>query len=424
MFRKVSIIVICVLCSLGCIAQEKSNANNVYKRSAVVKSVKENLKSKAFDKADKELTAAFAKYPETQNDKQLLNYKVTALYELALGENRKIYLNTKPDTAKYFSYITSMYDYAMRCDSVDALPDSKGKVRISYRSGIADKLMTLRKNLAAGSRFFYKKKEYAKSLAAACNYIQSKTHDVLTQGKYASAVGSENDLTEISTIATLSAYSLGRHADVIKYVQSAKQDTAHLVQLLEIQCRSYSALNDTVLFRHSLYEGFEADHTYEFFYMTLFRHYIDGTRDVAKLDSAFAVTDAMLAKGDSSRICWYIRGKILVDKSHYTEAQKCFLKAIEKQQDDAESYSAIADIYLHEAKQADLKFNIPVTHRNYYREKKKIDAIYVKAAENYELARRYSPKDSQLWLNGLKEVYFRLNKGNELKQLERVKVAK
>ena len=41
------------------------------------------------------------------------------------------------------------------------------------------------------------------------------------------------------------------------------------------------------------------------------------------------------------------------------------------------------------------------------------------ACLNYESAREYSPEKGDLWLEGLKECYYKLNKGRELKLLEK-----
>jgi hypothetical protein len=39
----------------------------------------------------------------------------------------------------------------------------------------------------------------------------------------------------------------------------------------------------------------------------------------------------------------------------------------------------------------------------------------------YESARKFDENNQDLWLSGLRETYFKLNKGKELKALEKIK---
>ena len=85
------------------------------------------------------------------------------MYNLVLDENKKMYLNQKPDTAKYFGYIMDMYNAALKCDSLENIPDAKGRVVRKYRSSSHQRLMQFRKNLSTAGKFFYQRKDYKRA---------------------------------------------------------------------------------------------------------------------------------------------------------------------------------------------------------------------------------------------------------------------
>ena len=52
--------------------------------------------------------------------------------------------------------------------------------------------------------------------------------------------------------------------------------------------------------------------------------------------------------------------------------------------------------------------------------KTELHNLYLKSKAAFEYARQYRPHDTTLWLSGLKELYFKLNMGKELKALESI----
>ena len=70
-----------------------------YKRASVVKSYRTSMKEKNFVQARQVLIDAMREHSEAASDAQLYRFKLDAINELIGVENRKIYLNSKPDTA-------------------------------------------------------------------------------------------------------------------------------------------------------------------------------------------------------------------------------------------------------------------------------------------------------------------------------------
>src|SRR5574344_1529797 len=69
-----------------------------------------------------------------RNDPELYFLAAQAQRKLNDGENLNLYTKQAYDTASFFSSIKGMFDYCIKCDSLDSQPDDKGRVRLKYRS--------------------------------------------------------------------------------------------------------------------------------------------------------------------------------------------------------------------------------------------------------------------------------------------------
>ena len=84
-------------------------AQNPYKKSARIKEIKANMKAMAYGKVLDNVKSAFKDYPEDAAiDPEYYYYSVQANYNLALEDEKKMYLKQRADTTKYFDYILSI----------------------------------------------------------------------------------------------------------------------------------------------------------------------------------------------------------------------------------------------------------------------------------------------------------------------------
>ena len=74
--------------------------------------------------------------------------------------NEKMYLKQQLDTATLFDAAKRMFKTLEGLDSVDMMPDEKGKVKLAYRKKHAELLNVYRKNLFNGGAFFINQKKY------------------------------------------------------------------------------------------------------------------------------------------------------------------------------------------------------------------------------------------------------------------------
>lgn len=400
----------------------KDTKGDEYKKSSVVRAYRTSVKSKDYSKAKQVVDQAMAKYAEAASDVKMYACKMNALSELIKQENRKIYLNQKPDTITYFNYIYELYDTGLRCDSIEQSvieekrADGK-KARPKLRAGIGNALVGYRSNVVNAGKFFYKKKDYAKAYKYFDLYMKTKGRGVFDVADGGVATHDPDDSTSVSTLAVLSAYASTNYPGVMTYISESLNDNSVKSQIVEIGYKSAVAMNDSTRMLSFLQRGFTSYPEVEYFFISLVRFYDDHN----EYGSAIETIDKMLALYPDNRDYNYMRGKHLLAANRNAEAVTAFEKCVELEADDAESYSTLGDIYLQRAQEEYYKFDLPLSDPSYAERKKAIIALYEKACDYYTNAKKYDENSRQLWLSGLRETYFKLNKGKELRALEKYK---
>lgn len=391
-----------------------------FKRAIVVKAYRSYMKEKNYAKAKQTIDEVVGKYDVAAQDAQLYRYKLDALNELIGLENKKIYLNSRPDTVVFFNYIYELYMTGLTCDSVEQriLREKEAigkKVMPKLRYGLGQTLLPYRKNLLGAGKFFYKKKDYKKAFRFLDMYARTKTAGVFLDNKGETIVADPEDFQEVAVLAVLSAYGSENHAGVMAYLPESLADNDLEPKLLEVGSKSAAILGDTTEMLRLLETGFENYPESEYFFMVLTKYYNEKGDYIHALNKALKMTERYPNKRDY----WYMAGKEQVLLGLKKEALVSFSKCVEIKADDAESFSAIGNIYLQDAHEAYARFNIPLSDSSYVNQKAALNTLYKEACVAFELARKFDEKNYALWLDGLREIYFKLNKGKELHALEK-----
>lgn len=395
---------------------------NTYRRGSVVKSYRTCMKESNFTQARQVLVDAIKKHPEAAADAQLYRYQMDAINELIGQENRKIYLNSKPDTVSYFNYIYQLYSVGLQCDSIEqvslqAAREAGKKAKSKLRSEVGQMLLPYRNNVLGAGKFHYAKKDYSNAFRYFDLYMQTKSAAVFLDPKGNSILSDPDDNASVAVLAVLSAYASDNHRGVATYLDQSLADQNLRSQLLEVGSKSMAALGDTARMLQLLDDGFDNYPEKDYFLMALTKHYNDHGDYAQALRRAVRMTEVYPLKRDY----WYLAGKECLLLSRWNEALAAFGKCVEIQADDAEAHSAIGSIYLQQAHDAYANFNVPLSDPTYTKQKAAINTLYKQSCAAYEKARKFAEDRTDLWLDGLRETYFKLNRGRELRALERKK---
>lgn len=406
--------ILIVICSLlGVIPlrmQAEGDSVAVFDRKALWKTVRTYVKADNYSKADETLREAFAAHAEAYADAELVRMEMDAQWQLALAENKKLFLNSKPDTAAYFARVLATTQYALRCDSLDQLPDEHGRTRPRYTKELGERLRGCRGNLCSGGKYFYKRGEYASAWTYLDLYLRSR-HNHLLSGR---GVPSDTpDSVAVARMATISAFSAGRPNDALRYVALAEQDTAIRCSLMEIEARAHGQLGErsermeVVTRAHALYPA------HDYFAMALIHHH----DSLAEYSEALDVIHQTLAAGGDGRHYAFLAGRMYELLGQLDSAAVSYREGLDRAPDDAPLLAALGMLALRQATllrsqttAAALASSDDVRQH--------LQAYYESAAYYLGRARANAPQRPELWKEGLREAYFRLNRGQDLQSLE------
>ena len=139
--------------------------------------------------------------------------------------NEKMYLKQSTDTAKLFDVAYRMFGVLEALDSVDAMPDKDGRIKLKYRRKHADYLDAYRKNLYTGGSYFLNKQDYPRAFKLFAAYIDCASQPLFETQQYASR---DKRLPSAAFYALYSGYRANDAAATLRYKQLAETDTARL----------------------------------------------------------------------------------------------------------------------------------------------------------------------------------------------------
>lgn len=343
-------------------------------------------------------------------------------------ETKKIIIPGTPyDTLGYYTSALNMCKYFFKCDELAQIPDEKNKVKNKYRKRNATTMMNERRNLYDGGVTFFNeglKKSQAgdETGAADCNrkaldfwgtYVDMAGHEMFSEDDRQTMLA-DSMYTYAAYYATMVANAVKDYASVMKYAPIAEGNAENGKIAMEYLTIAYEAQGDTAKWLASLKEGMQKypDHT------VFFGRLIDYCSSHNRYDEAMQFADGMLQKDPSNPFFLYVKGYIFHNMEKYDDAIKFYTKAVEARPDYAEVYSNMGLAYSAQAQEFSAKASIDVNDPNYAKDQATLRSFYEKAKTCYEKARKLKPEQKNLWLSGLYRVYYNLDMGKELKEIE------
>ena len=392
-----------------CYAAEESDSL-AFDRKKLLRTVKAYAKEDNYSKVDESLRQAFTTYPEACADARLVRMEMDAQWQLSLAENKKIFLNSKPDTAAYFACVLATAQYALRLDSLDNLPDEKGRVKPQYHKETGERLRACRRKMPSAGRYYYKQGDYATAWTHLDLYLLTRLNPLVSEEK--EEEDPAPDTIALARLATVSAFSAGKYAESLRYVEMAEQDTAVLCQLLEMQARAHEQLGQGEARLQAVRRGHERFPAHDYFALALIHHY----DSAACYPQALDVIERTLAAGGDKRQYAFVGGRIYEATGALDSAALSYQEAIEGAPEDALARSAAGMLALRRA--ALLRESLTPVQLSAQDVKDQLADYYTQAAQQLEKAREQAPTQNELWRDGLREAYFRLNRGADLQALE------
>ena len=364
-------------------------------------------------KAGKNLDQAVASMKKLLNDSvNRTNKKIWTVYFDAVRKqyeqgNEKLYLKQKYDTAQLFNYTRQLFEVALQFDSVEAVPDKKGRKNLEFRKGHKDYLAHIRSNLYNGGIWFLNKQKYQDAYKFFDCYIDCAEQPMFKSYNY---MEKDKHLPTAAYYAVYSGYKMKNPKATLHHSYMALKDTVHYNYMLQYLAETNPLEKDTARYVASLKEGFKRVPTFPFFFPRLVDHYVDN----AQLDSAMVVVDEALTVVPDSDLYLAAKSNLLLDQGKLKECIEVSQKVIDVNPEMPEPYYNVGICYFNQAVEQDKN------SQNSRQVKAQVEADYKKALPYLVKYRELEPKEQGKWAFPLYTIYLNLNMGKEFDEIDKV----
>ena len=321
--------------------------------------------------------------------------------------NEKLYLKQKYDTASLFSIASRMFTYMEAYDSIDALPDRKGRVRPKMRKENAAKLNMLRPNLFNGGLFFLGKQKYNDAYQFFDQYISAAELPMFKGYNYSST---DHRLPRAAFWAVFCGYKLKDAGKVYHHTYLALKDTARNESMLQYLAATYLLDKDTVRCLKTLTEGFSKYPRSDFF----FPHLIDYYSRRSEWNEALNISDRAIRADSANTVAWLTKSTIMLNTGDYAACLAISDSLVKKN-------PKLADALLNSGlARFNQGVNLDKNTQTLRRKRQEILTLYRSALPYLESYRSLRPNASDRWALPLYTIYLNLNMGDKFDEIDKI----
>jgi hypothetical protein len=324
------------------------------------------------------------------------------------NENEKLYLKKPYDTISFFHSIYGLTDYILRCDNKEKVLISKTNKKPKYQKSNRTLLYSIYKNLGAGGRFFFIKKNYSDAMKLMELYLELPKNEIWCNRDDLIS----NKLNVLSAyIYQKSAYLNGEFDKVKRYIDITKNDSVLRESVIELLINTAEKTKDTTEMLNYLYLGLEEYPTHTFYFSKLYEYFIQIDKD----DSAYLLADSLSKLYPDT--CLYSSSKVLplINMCEYEEAIKIGEEVLNKDTTLTELHYYVGHSYCILADQ--IKLPTSINSNQYKVQSKKKKEYYKKALPHLEKYRTLHPDEPEKWGNFLHDIYWSLNMGTQYEEI-------
>lgn len=329
---------------------------------------------------------------------------VRAQYE---AENEKLYLKAQADTAKFFNTALKMFHAYESLDSIDMMPDKKGRVNLKYRKKNAEYLNKYRSNLYNGGLYFVRKADYDTAYGMFDTYIDTRYQPLFSDY---TTYNADSLYVRSAFWAIFCAHKVKRADSIFKYSELALQNKKYRRRTFMYLSEAYLWKRDTVKYVETLRRGFNENMTSKFFFGRLMDYYNGKNR----FDSAQKVVDAALMCDKDNGFFLFAKSNLLLNTGRYSECIAISDTLIARN-------DTIADVYLNAGvSYINMALALEADTKSKKKNRKKILEYYKNALPYMEKYREMAPDKKENWAQSLYNIYLRLNMGRKFEEVSGV----
>lgn len=383
--------IFCITLALACAAQRRQIGD----ARTILKS------GKNLDKAEKLMTDLL-KDSANQENTRIYDIWLQAVEMQYAQLNEKMYKKEQVDTVKLFSLTRRMFDVAERLDSIDMMPDKKGKVSPQYRKVNAERLAGYRPQLFYGGAHYVRKQDFKTAFDFFEKYIDCASQPLFESQDL---MNSDDRMGEAAYWASYCGYRMNDPVLTLRYHELARRDTTKMDFTLQYAAESWRMLKDDMKYESVLWEGFRKSPQSNYFFPRLMDYYTSK----GNYEQGLAIADEALQTDSLNELFLFAKSTMLLNLGRYAECLD-YSKRIIAQNDQ------MADAY-YNAGTACLNIALRMDSRKH---KKQIRKMYQQALPLMEKYRELAPDQQEKWAPALYRIYFNLNMGKQFDEVDKL----
>ena len=329
-------------------------------------------------------------------------------------ENTKSYTQAY-DTVGMYKLLTDWYRFAMIADSLQQIPNAKGKTSDEARKKHAGEIHRTMGDLIRGGIFYFNDhQDYNKAYEMFDAYFTVANHPMVKD-----IVEEDSNFIKnkpiFSYYPALAAYNLEKWENVLKYAEVATADEEVGETATEMLCDAYGNLQDTVSWLETLKKGLVKYPTAQYYYGKLLNYY-NLKNDMTELEN---IVNEMVQIDPEKAYNYYVLGYIAQQNKDYDAAIKQYETAIEKDEALSDAYFNLGLCVMFQASDyMDSKSNLDYRSKAYKDAVKEQKNFYKKALPYFLKYRELEASATDKWAIPLQTIYYQLDMSKELNEIE------
>lgn len=356
------------------------------------------------------------KYPEITSQPDVWNAAGSIQKKYFEAEQEKVYLQKNPNYDQMYSSLYNVYTNFFKCDEVEKTAvDKKGRpVKVKYHAPNKTFLLQNRGWLINGGvKYYNEDKDNEKALKYFSLYIESAQNPMIAAD---SAVVNDTLITQIAYYASLASMQLKNYESVLKFTPVVKENPEFCRFGYEFTASAYREMGDTVKWIAELQEGVKKYPDHNYFVGNLLDYY----NNSGKYNEALKFANDMVIKDPNDSFMQYVKGYLCQNLKKYDDAIAAYKAAIAIKPDYAEAHSNLGLVYCTLARDYQDKASTDIRSKQYKKDQEIVKGYFREAMPHYQKVRELKPAEQQMWLNGLYSIYYMLNMGPELEEIEKL----
>lgn len=319
--------------------------------------------------------------------------------------NEKLYLKQKYDTAALFLTAHRMFLAYEAMDSIDAMPDKKGRVELKFRKRNASYLNKLRPNLYNGGLYFISKQNYKSAFTMFSAYIGCAHQPIFSAYKIDEK---SRTILSASYLATFCGAKLHDNAMALIYADKALRYEPGRENTLQYLANIYQEQDNIEKYSETLQIGIKEFPKSEFFFTRIIDYY----NGVNKPDTSLAITEYALHHDPQNTLYMYAKSNIMLNMGRYSDCVAICDSVIALN-------DSLADVY-YNAGVACINLAVTAQRDSDGEDKAKVKKYYKMALPYMEKYRLLAPDQKDKWSAALYNIYLNLNMGKKFEEITRI----